>query len=263
MDLLDNPLVQSIVFYPRPDEPEGSLLADVYDGTIPVAEGVVLGYRLYAYQPGAPVILYFHGNGEIASDYDFAARHFHTAGASLLVVDYRGYGWSTGRPKISALMADVGPVLDALPGVLRPAELDDQTLIVMGRSLGSIPAIHAAHEFPARLKGLIIESGFAHVIPLLIRLGLPDAMLASLPDPVGNARKMAGIQLPLLVIHGEEDNLIPVSNGQAIYDASPAPNKRILRVPDAGHNDLLMVAPQDYFAAIAAFVTGIIPPKEA
>jgi alpha-beta hydrolase superfamily lysophospholipase len=261
MELLDNPLVQSILFYPRPDQAGGSILPDTCDGTIPVEEGIVLGYRLYAHRAVAPVILYFHGNGEIASDHDFIARHYHAAGASLLVVDYRGYGWSTGQPRISALLSDVKPVLDALPDVLKQAGLTDQTLVVMGRSLGSAPAIHLAWHYPARVKGIIIESGFAHAIPLLARLGLPSSLLANVPDPIGNARKMSKIDLPLLVIHGEEDNLIPVNNGQALYDASPASIKRIVRIPGAGHNDLLMFGAPTYFAAIQDFLSAVAPPK--
>jgi alpha-beta hydrolase superfamily lysophospholipase len=261
MDLLDNPLVQSILFYPRPDRAGGSALPNTTDGTIPVEDGIVLGYRLYAHQPGAPVILYFHGNGEIASDHDFIAPSYHAAGASLLVVDYRGYGWSTGEPKVSALLSDVQPVLDALPDVLKPAGLTDQRLVVMGRSLGSACAIHLARHHPARVRGIIIESGFAHAIPLLARLGLPANLLANVPDPIGNVRKMGEIDLPLLVIHGEDDNLIPVNNGQALYDASPALIKRIVRIPGAGHNDLLMFGAQPYFAAIQEFLTAIAPPE--
>ena len=263
MEFIDNPLVQSILFYPRPDQAGGSVLPDTYDGTIPVEEGIVLGYRLYAQRTVAPVMLYFHGNGEIASDHDFIARSYHVAGASLLVVDSRGYGWSTGKPKVSALLADVQLVLDALPDVLQPAGLTDQSLVVMGRSLGSAPAIHLAHTHPARVKGIIIESGFAHAIPLLARLGLPANLLANVPDPIGNVRKMGEIDLPLLVIHGEEDNLIPVNNGQALYDASPASLKRIVRIPGAGHNDLLMVGTRTYFAAIQDFLSTIAPPTES
>jgi len=132
----------------------------------------------------------------------------------------------------------------------------------MGRSLGSVPAIQAAHAYPERFKGLIIESGFAHTIPLLARLGVPTDVLTGLPDPIGNARKIAEIGLPLLVIHGERDSLIPVENGQALYDASPATHKRLLRIPGAGHNDLLMADLDGYFAAIAHFLSAIAPHME-
>jgi alpha-beta hydrolase superfamily lysophospholipase len=255
-NLLDNPLVLSTLFYPRKATPGTSLRDNVYDGTIPVDENesIVLGYRLYAHTPDAPVILYFHGNGEVASDYDSFAAEYHRAGAALLVVDYRGYGWSTGQPKVSALLSDVDPVIAALPDILRGAGLDSDTLLVMGRSLGSACAIHAAHHYPDRFRGLIIESGFAHAIPLLARLGLPAHLLSNLPDPIGNLRKIETIHLPLLVIHGERDSLIPVANGQALYDSASTEQKRILRIPGAGHNDLLFYGIEPYFAAIAQFI---------
>ncbi|MCD4686656.1 MAG: alpha/beta hydrolase [Anaerolineae bacterium] len=256
MDLtaLDNPIVLSTLFYPRPARPGGSLLANTYDGTLPVGDDVVLGYRLYAHQPDTPVLLYFHGNGEIASDHDFFADEYRRIGLSLLVVDYRGYGWSTGTPKVSTLLSDVEDIMTALPDLLRRVGLTDQTLLVMGRSLGSAPAIHAAYTYPDRCKGLIIESGFSRAVRLLGRLGLPKIITDRLADPVGNDRKMAEIDLPLLVIHGERDMLLPVTNGQELYDASPATYKRILRVQGAGHNDLLMFGMRRYFEAIAELV---------
>ncbi len=257
MNLLDNPLVLSALFYPRQDKPRDRPLDNVYDGLIPVEGDIVLGYRLYAYPELEPVILYFHGNGEIASDYDDIAPEFERAGASLLVVDYRGYGWSTGQPLVSALLSDTEAVNNALPGILQQAGLSEKAVLVMGRSLGSACAIHIAHRHPERFKGLIIESGFAHAIPLLARLGLPVERLGSIPDPIGNLQKIRTLDMPLLVIHGELDSLIPVTNGQALYDASPARLKRIVRIEGAGHNDLLMYGLGQYFDAIAQFMASI------
>ena len=116
-DLLDSPLVSSILFHPRPAKPGGSNQPGVTDGTIPVEDEVVLGYRLYAHRPGEPAILYFHGNGEIAPDYDNIAHAYHQIGVSLLVVDYRGYRWSTGTPLASTMPTDAQAVHSALPAI--------------------------------------------------------------------------------------------------------------------------------------------------
>lgn len=251
---LDIPAVLSTLFYPRPALPGRSFVSDARDGVIPVAEGVVLGYRLYPHTPDAPVILYFHGNGEIVSDHDFWASQYHQAGASLLVVDYRGYGWSTGRPTVSALLADVEPVVAALPALLAEVGLSADTLLVMGRSLGSAPAIHAAYLFPKRFKSVIIESGFARAVNLLNRLGLPQVLTDGLDDPVGNDRKLGDVTLPLLVIHGEQDSLLPVEHGEQLYAASAAVHKELVKIAGAGHNDLMFVDSQAYFGAVARFV---------
>jgi hypothetical protein len=252
----DHQLVQSMLFYPRSAEP-GSARPNVIDGTIPIEDGVRLGYRLYKYDPAAPVIVYFHGNGEIAPDYDDQAPEYHRIGASLIVIDYRGYGWSSGRPTTTSLLPDAEIAAAALPQILTAAGLGDPPLFLMGRSLGSLPAIHLAHLQPDRWRGLIIESGIADILPLLARFGLPIATMMNLEDPVGNRRKIAATPLPLLVIHGENDQIVPAADGQALYDESPAEYKRILRVRGAGHNDLLFVAFDSYFESVYTFLRDV------
>jgi alpha-beta hydrolase superfamily lysophospholipase len=251
--LLDNLVVLSVLFHPRQAVPEPGRVG-IDDGTIPVEGDIVLGYRLYVHKAGAPVIVLFHGNGEIASDYDDVAAHYHRAGASLLVVDYRGYGWSTGWPLVSALLSDTEAVRDALPAILRRAGLSDSPLFVMGRSLGSACAIHLAYNHSNLLKGIIIESGFAQVFPLLAELGVPVDSLGDFPDPIDNVGKIQATPLPLLVIHGEQDSLIPIADGESLFDASPAPLKSMIRIGGAGHNDLLFHGMEPYFTAIARFI---------
>jgi hypothetical protein len=255
LKLFDNVLIRSVLFYPRPSRPGYSSLPNVTDGTIPVERDIELGYRLYAHQPDAPVILYFHGNGEIASDHDMFANKYHEAGASLLVVDYRGYGWSTGKPLVSALLSDAEKVVAAVPDILGGAGLSSDKLYMMGRSLGSASAIHGVHTKPDRFKGLIIESGFSNAPRLLVHLGIPPRVAeAILPDPVGNDRKLGEIVLPLLIIHGERDTLLPIRNAEELYAASNSPDKRFERIPRAGHNDLTFFGMAQYFGAIATFL---------
>ncbi len=250
----DHPSILKVLFWPRRAAPGQSDIAGALDGQIPAA-GASLGYRLYPHTAaGAPAILFFHGNGEIAPDYDDLAPFYRRAGASLLVVDYRGYGWSTGQPLASTLLSDAESIAAGLPAVLEGAGLGGAPILLMGRSLGSIPAIHLAERWPGRWRGLIVESGLAHLLPVLAGLGAPVERLAGAGDPAGNADKMARIGLPLLVIHGEEDGLIPVAHGQALYDASPAALKRLLRLPGADHNDLLFRAPELYFNAVTEFL---------
>lgn len=261
-NIFDTPPIRSILFYPRRGIPLSAPKNNIADGTIPVGDGVELGYRLFINEDkSAPLLLYFHGNGEIASDYNMVSREFLDLGLSLLVIDYRGYGWSTGEPRVKHLISDVEPVMSALTDIREQHNLSGEKTLVMGRSLGSVPGIEAAYQYGDKLDGLIIESGFAQLPPLLARLGLPVQWQATLPDPIGNLRKMTEIKLPLLVIHGERDSLIPVANGQKLYDASPSNNKHIARIPDVGHNDL-MVRRDDYFGAIRSFLDTFLTQTE-
>jgi|SRR5690554_31495 len=257
MTELDNPQIASFLFYPRRAEP-GSRRENVTDGTIPVGDGIALGYRLYRAAPAAPLVLLFHGNGEIAPDYDGIAPLYDEIGVSLLVVDYRGYGWSTGEPRVSTLLPDALAVHEALPRVLEEGGVEpDAPRFIMGRSLGSAPAIHLAHEAGDTHAGLIIESGFSRALALLIHLGLPADRLQGLADPFDNLGKMGRIDMPLLVIHGAADQLIPASNARELHEASPASDKRLLIIEYAGHNDLIFTNPDRYFGAISAFVTRV------
>lgn len=254
---LDHPFIISNLFYPRTSQAGTSRVPGTVDGTTPVEDGIALAYRFYVHRAQSPVVMYFHGNGEIASDYDGIAPLFFDSGASLLVVDYRGYGWSTGTPLTSKLLSDAEAVVTALPTIFAAANVPDPRLFVMGRSLGSAPAVHVAAKFPERFSGLIIESGFADMPSVMRRLGIQPEQFSLTEQefaPIGNARKLGTVTLPLFVIHGEADTLLPVEHGQALYDASVAEYKTILRIPGAGHNDLMLIAMQRYFNAIAAFI---------
>ena len=124
----------------------------------------------------------------------------------------------------------------------------------MGRSLGSAPAIETAYRHQALLKGLIVESGFAAARKQYERIGL-SYLLEDVRDPIGfgNDRKIAKIQIPTLIIHGEADRIIPVEEGRALYSLSGAHAKTAFFVPNAGHNDLLERDPYGYMQHIKQF----------
>jgi fermentation-respiration switch protein FrsA (DUF1100 family) len=252
--LIDNPLILSMLFHPRRAQPNGSRVPDAHDGTIAAADGVVLGYRLYKANAQA-LLVFFHGNGEVAADYDDLAPYFQACGASLLVLDYRGYGWSSGKPLGSVLLSDAEATFKGLATVLAKHGISaDTPQFIMGRSLGSAPAVHLAHTFPAAFKGLILDSAFAHTPTLLTTLGIPQALLTNIRDPFANERKIATATIPTLIIHGERDTLIAIEHGERLYDASPAAQKTLLRVPRAGHNDILRYNAQGYFDAIKKLI---------
>ncbi len=171
MLLIDLPFVRAMAFFPRPAFPDTAATSRTFDGKIPVEPGIDLGYRFYNHRKSA-TILCFHGNGEIATDYDELAHYYRRhVGASLLVVDYRGYGWSTGKPTFRTLLSDTEAIYEALPDIWSRAGLGGPpALYVMGRSLGSAPAIHLVCTHQGAFCGLIIESGFATLFSALQHL---------------------------------------------------------------------------------------------
>ncbi|MEI7608995.1 MAG: alpha/beta fold hydrolase [Rhodospirillaceae bacterium] len=250
-DLLDRPEIGMVLFHPRPEYahlPEGP---EAYSVRFAMADRTVIGGRLHPAGETVPVVLFFHGNGEIASDYDDLAPLYRRLGLTLLVADYRGYGISGGHPTATALAGDALEVFDQTPAVLAAAGLKPAKLLVMGRSMGSAAALVVAEARGGALAALIIESGFADTLPLVERLGgrLP-AGASEERDGFGSLARIARVTVPTLVIHGEEDWIIPFSDGRRLYEASGAAEKRLLRIEGAGHNDLMMVGVRPYFQAI-------------
>jgi alpha-beta hydrolase superfamily lysophospholipase len=262
--VLDQPAVLRVMFYPRRSWPGISLVSNVHDGRVEVGSGVSVGYSLHpaltkgpAESP-SPLIFFFHGNGEIARDYDRIAPLYTERGISLLVADYRGYGWSDGLPTASSLVHDAPRVFEALEQMMMQEAGSEvpQRVFVMGRSLGSAAAIEVARHHQEAIAGLIIESGFAHTARLLARLGVVLEDLDEAQDVFANLTKIGHIHLPTLVIHGQADRLIPVSEGVSLYEGSAAADdeKRLVVIPGAGHNDLLALGAATYFEAIREFV---------
>ena len=250
--ILDQPSVLQVLFHPRRDNsipPNG-----VYPVAVEVEPGVTVGGRLYPAAAQNPAILYFHGNGEIAADYDRFAQYYTQLGITLLVIDYRGYGVSNGTPTASNLLTDAITVFNAVGSILESHGLSPKQVYVMGRSLGSAAAIEVALHAKEKLAGLIIESGFAHTVPLLARLGVEVRGADEERDGAGNARKISQITTRTLIIHGQEDFLIPVAQALILHRGCAAQDKQLVLIPNAGHNDLMMFGRSQYFDAIQKFV---------
>ena len=252
---MDSAEVLGIVFHPRPEIPSTSENAfETLD--IPVADGVTVGARFYAVGPNQPTILFFHGNGEIVADYDDIAPLYRAMGVNFLPVDYRGYGRSSGTPTISAMLADARTVFDFV-GEWLSARSYRPTIIVMGRSLGSASALEIAAAYPSKTAGLIIDSGFADVMGLLVRLGAPRPARVAADTVMRQEDKMATYHGPTLIIHGTDDLIIPVADADALFHACPSPVKRLLKIEQAGHNNLMAVGMKAYLQAVAELVRSV------
>ncbi|MFH1349520.1 MAG: alpha/beta hydrolase [Pseudomonadota bacterium] len=250
----DRPEILMFLFHPRSEWRSSEGTGRFDDILIPVEEGVEVGARFHRAEKGAANILFFHGNGEIVADYDDMGHLYTQMGINFSPVDYRGYGKSTGRPTITAMMRDCHVIFDHVKEWLSGNSYDGP-LIVMGRSLGSASALELCSQYGSQIAGLIIESGFAYLAPLLALLGINTEILGLKEDEgLRNIEKIHAFHKPTLIIHAEYDHIIPYPEGQALYDASPAEDKRILMIPGANHNDIFLHGMQDYMEAIGGLV---------
>lgn len=257
-EVLDRAEIGQILFHPRGDYPGGGITGPgVHAARIPVGGGCSVGCKIYVAQPDAPVLLYFHGNGEIAADYDEIAPLYAGIGATLLVADFRGYGSSDGEPSASTLVSDAMAVYNGIGTLLSGRGIAISDLFVMGRSMGSVPAIEIASRVGDDIAGLIVESGFSDTFGLIERIGyLQVPGVNEERDGFNNAGKIARVSAPTLVIHGEVDSLIPVTDGRELHARCSAANKRLVTIPGAGHNDLMMRGMRPYFDGIRDLLNG-------
>lgn len=249
---LDHPGVLARIFHPRSAGMAGHVKPN--ELMIPVEDNVHIGACFHVESKQAPTIVFFHGNGEIVSDYDDLGPVYNQTGINFFVVDYRGYGRSTGTPTVSAMMKDCHVVLDFVGQWLGKNGFTGG-LTVMGRSLGSAPAIELASTHPSRIEHLIIESGFAHTGKLLKVLGIdPAVMKMDRSSGFENHEKIRQWAGPLLVIHGEFDQLISFSQGKDLFDACPSVEKTLVKIPGANHNDIFIRGLDLYMEAVKTLV---------
>lgn len=219
------------LFFAQPDvspTPPGAR-----DELVEVALDIRLHVRVHPAPAASALVLLFHGNGEVVASYDDLAADYAAIGARLAVMDYRGYGASGGVPTLRTCLQDAGAVAAAVRA------MSDLPLVIMGRSLGSACAAELARRVPAP-AGVILESGFSDLHGLLRRRGtehdgpLPADDLEAF-EPL---HKLRTGKAPLLVLHGANDTLIPPIEGIAAYDAAGTQDKRLVIIPDRGHNDV-------------------------
>jgi uncharacterized protein len=180
-------------------------------------------------------VLFFHGNAGNLSRRVPDADLLATEGFDLLLFDYRGYGQSTGRPTEEGTYRDARAALAALRG---RAGVAANRILYMGESLGAAVAVALAVEAPP--VGLVLRSPFTNILDMA-RLVYPKLPEFIVPDAYPSLRRMAEITCPLLVLHGDHDELIPLEQGQRIFAAARGPKKMEI-LSGLGHNDILVKA---------------------
>jgi fermentation-respiration switch protein FrsA (DUF1100 family) len=208
------------------------------DAGFPEATEVVLGTsdgeRIIAWhvppRAGAPVILYFHGNGGSLRGRADRYRALTSDGTGLVALSYRGYAGSSGEPTEAGLLLDASAAYD----FARSRHLDAK-LVVWGESLGSGVAVALAAD--KAVERVVLEAPF---------LSAADIGAAAYPyvpvrwlmkDQFRSDLRIGRVKAPVLILHGDHDTVVPIESGERLYALITAP-KRFVRFPGGGHEDL-------------------------
>jgi fermentation-respiration switch protein FrsA (DUF1100 family) len=193
-------------------------------------------------------ILYFHGNGGNLSLWTPILVNIVRHGYNLFAFDYRGYGVSTGRPSEQGLYRDV----EAAVG-FTSHDSGNVPRIYWGRSLGVVMAAYAATLDAPR--GLVLESGFPSARSLLrdspLMFGL--SLFASYRFPASAFLQRRTTRTPVLILHGDADQVVPISQGRALFEGLSAP-KQFVTIRGGDHNDATPPDPATYWEAVDGFI---------
>jgi alpha-beta hydrolase superfamily lysophospholipase len=197
----------------------------------------------YPAASGMPTLLYSHGNAEDLGHSLELYQSWSDRGFGILAYDYPGYGHSNGTPDEASCKRAIQAAWDHLAGLGVPAG----SVVLVCRSVGGGPGTWlASHENPA---GLVLIAPFTSAYAVAIPLPFPVFPRDRFP----NLKTIRTLPLPLLVIHGENDEVIPPSHGRKLVEASPGADKAFSLVPDAGHNDLFEIAGDSIIGQVADF----------
>lgn len=224
---------------------------DAEELTIETEDGELLhGWWIPARATRIGHILFCHGNGGNVGDRVAHAACLTAAGFDVLLFDYRGFGQSTGRPSEEGTYLDAAAALGA--AVRRP-EVDRSRVFYLGESLGGAVALALALESPPR--GLIVQSTFTSV-RATARRHYPLIPSRLVPDAYPSLRRIGQLRAPLLVLHGDRDEVVPVGHGTALFEAAPEP-KRIHIFEGLGHNDLIERRACEYATELESWASAI------
>ena len=194
------------------------------------------------------VVRWCHGNaGNIINRLE-NLRELYRIGLSVFIFDYRGYGRSQGSPSEEGLYQDA---LGAHDYLTRNRMISPERIVLFGRSLGAAVAGELAVQKPA--AGLILESSFPSIaavakfhyggLPVHWLLGAEFTLIDRLPH----------LSLPKLIIHGDQDDIIPLELGRQVFEAAKPP-KFFYAIPGADHNNTYQVGGAAYFRRLAEFI---------
>mgnify|MGYP006279606005 CR=1 FL=1 len=221
-----------------------------------ITNKIQLGGVLYFKDESIPTILLFHGNGEIALDYQNLFSLYFEIGVNLAVIDFRGYGFSEGDPSYLNLIEDSYPAYKEFIKLLKLYNLEKSSLFLQGRSLGSVCAAEIGSKNPEELKGIIFESGFAdtyNMMTTLFGFGAENISRKQI-KPYSNIIRIKQITKPVLILHGTHDWIVPFEEGKKIYNILPEKvEKKFISIQGASHNTMFSFQ-EEYFEPLKSFI---------
>ena len=242
-----------LIYHPEKDlTSDPSILGLAYEDVVFTAAD---GVRLHGwYVPGSRDVtfLWFHGNaGNISHRVGNLKEMHDELAVNIFIFDYRGYGQSRGTPSEQGTYLDAKAALDSLRA---REDISTRKIVYYGRSLGGAMAVELARQEPP--YGLILESSFPSVTYMAQKANPFLPLWRLLRTKYDSAAKVPHLQVPLLQIHGDSDDTVPLEAGRALFEAANTP-KEFYVIPSADHNDTYLVGGTAYWGKLREFIDSL------
>ena len=221
------------------------------DAYFTTEDGINLHGWFFPLPQDGPVILFCHGNaGNISHRLDNVARLLER-GLQVFIFDYRGYGRSAGKPSEKGIYLDG---LAAYDHLVREKRTPASKIVVFGRSLGAAVAVEVALQ--KEVRSVILESAFTSTKDMAKAILVFKPLSPFMPANYDNLAKISRLRTPKLIVHGDQDEIVPFAMGQKLFDAAKMP-KDFYPIRGAGHNDTYLVGGETYFHRVATYVEDV------
>lgn len=211
-------------------------------------DGTTLHGWFFPLHEDDPVVLFCHGNAGNISHRLEHVKLLLKRRLQVFLFDYRGFGKSSGSPSEKGIYGDGRAAFDYL---VHKEHIPPGHIVLFGRSLGAAVAIDVALDRHPR--SIIIESAFTSVKEMARTLFLFHIFSPVIPSNYNNLDKITRVKVPKLIIHGEEDQLVPFHMGRDLFYRAGEP-KFFLPISGAGHNDTCIMGGDSYFQAVVSFI---------
>ena len=196
--------------------------------------------------------IWFHGNaGNISHRLENLMLLHRQLGVNIFLFDYRGYGRSDGKVSEDGTYRDA---VGALDYILSRQDINPEKIIYFGRSLGAGVAVELATR--RQPYGLILESSFTSVKDMAKKAFPLIPLYLLVHTKYDSLSKMGQVACPTLILHGDEDEIVPVSHAQKLYDATAGP-KELYLIPGASHNNTYLIGDKPYYRVLADFIASL------
>lgn len=222
---------QTQMLFPAPETARINIPTDAAFFETVNQDGTVLRHVRIRNVDGSPKVIFFHGNGSLAAFEVQRGLELKRAGFDVLLAEYRGYGGSAGTPSGSKLLSDGLETFDQFVGET------DVPIFLYAHSLGTGVATHIASR--REINAVFLEAPYASLASIAADRFPIFPVKRLFKHGINSAAAAEKINIPVMMVHGEQDRVIPIHHGEELFASLMSSNKIWKAIPQANHNNLL------------------------